>query len=149
MKKLAISCLLAVNLFTPLSAQERNTLYKEIAASDKILFDAFNRQDAEGVKASFSTDLEFFHDTGGVSNFEQNQQATRNLFARNMHLRRDLVPGSMEVYEVKNYGAIQTGKHTFCHVENGKNDCGTFSFLHIWKRVATGWKLARVVSYGH
>jgi len=116
---------------------------------DKVLFDAFNRQDPDGVKAGFSTDLEFFHDTGGVSNFEQNQQATRALFARNMHLRRELVPGSMEVYEVKDYGAIQTGKHTFCHLENGKNDCGTFSFLHIWKRVKTGWKLARVVSYGH
>lgn len=149
MKKILLSCLLATNLLSPLYAQEQNKLYQEIAAMDKSLFDAFNGQDADGVKAAFSTDLEFFHDTGGVSNFEQNQQATRNLFARNMNLRRELVPSTMEVYELKDYGAIQTGKHTFCHLENGKNDCGTFKFLHIWKRVGSGWKLARVVSYGH
>lgn len=149
MKKLLLSVLLAANLVSPLHAQEQKLLYQEIVAMDKTLFDAFNRQDADGVKAVFSTDLEFFHDTGGVSNFEQNEQATRNLFARNMHLRRELVLGSMEVYQVKDYGAIQTGKHTFCHLENGKNDCGTFKFLHIWKRIGDGWRLARVVSYGH
>lgn len=149
MKKLIYPALLAASLAPPLHAQNESTLYREILAMDKSLFDAFNRQDAEGVKAAFSTDLEFFHDTGGVSNFEQNQQATRNLFARNMHLKRELVPGSMEVYPVKDYGAIQTGEHTFCHIENGKNDCGKFKFLHIWKRGADGWKLARVVSYGH
>lgn len=125
------------------------TLHKEITAMDKTLFDAFNRQDADGVKAVFATDLEFFHDKGGLSNFEQNAQATRNLFARNMHLKRELVAGSMEIYPVHNYGAIQTGEHTFCHIENGKNDCGTFKFLHIWKHNDTGWKLARVVSYAH
>jgi ketosteroid isomerase-like protein len=151
MKKLLLASLLAANFVSPLYAQEQEQkpLYQEIAAMDKTLFDAFNRQDADGVKAVFSADLEFFHDTGGLSNFEQNGQATRNLFAKNMHLRRELVPGSMEVYEVKDYGAIQTGKHTFCHLENGKNDCGTFKFLHIWKRLGDGWKLARVVSYGH
>ncbi|MCC2957303.1 nuclear transport factor 2 family protein [Massilia sp. IC2-477] len=148
MKKLLLSVALAITM-SPLWAQHPSKLYQEIAAADKRLFDAFNRQDANGVSAAFSTDLEFFHDTGGLSNFEQNQEATRKLFARNMHLRSELVPGSMEVFEVKDYGAIQKGKHSFCHMENGKNDCGTLSFLHIWKRTGNGWKLARVVSYGH
>lgn len=149
MKKLLLSFLLAANLVLSAHAQEQKPLYREIAAADKVLFDAFNRQDADGVKAMFSTDLEFIHDKNGVSNFEQNAQSTRNLFARNMHLRRELDLGSMEIYEVKDYGAIQTGEHTFCHLENGKNDCGTFKFLHVWKRTGDGWKLARVVSYGH
>ena len=149
MKKLLLLSLLLATFVPPLHAQEQKPLYQAIAAMDKTLFDAFNRQDTDGVKAVFSKDLEFFHDTNGVSNFEQNEQATRNLFARNMHLRRELVVGSMEVYAVKDYGAIQTGIHTFCHIENGKNDCGTFKFLHIWKRIGDGWKLARVVSYGH
>lgn len=124
-------------------------LFKEIAAMDKILFDAFNRQDVDGVNAVFAPDLEFFHDTGGVKNYEQNLQATRKLFAQNMNLQRKLVPDSMQVYPVHNYGAIQTGEHTFCHLVNGKNDCGTFKFLHIWKRNELGWKLTRVVSFGH
>lgn len=149
MKKLLLSVVLLTSLITPLHAQEQKPLYQEIAAMDKTLFDAFNRQDFETVKTVFSQDLEFFHDTGGLSNYEQNLQAMRNLFAQNMSLHRELVPDSMQVYPVKNYGAIQTGEHTFCHVENGKSDCGTFKFLHIWKRSAEGWKLARVASYGH
>jgi ketosteroid isomerase-like protein len=149
MKKLLFTLMLAACATPPLHAREENPLFKEIAAMDEVLFNAFNRQDADGVNAVFSTDLEFFHDTGGLSNYEQSQLNTRTLFARNMHLRRELVPGSMEVYPVKDYGAIQTGEHTFCHIENGKNDCGRFKFLHIWKRGGDGWKLARVVSYGH
>ena len=149
MKKLLLTPLLAASLAAPAHAQEEPPLYKEIAAMDKTLFDAFNRQDSDGVNSVFSSDLEFFHDTAGLSNYEQSLQNTRTLFARNMHLRRELVPGSMQVYPVKDYGAIQTGEHTFCHIENGKNDCGKFKFLHIWKRSADGWKLARVVSYAH
>jgi ketosteroid isomerase-like protein len=147
--KILLLALLATSQSIPVHAQEQTPLYKEIAAMDKVLFDAFNRQDAAGVKAVFSTDLEFFHDMGGLQNYEQNDEATRKLFARNLHLKRELVPGSMEVYPVKNYGAIQTGQHTFCHIENGKDDCDTFKFLQIWKQTADGWKLARVVSYGH
>lgn len=148
MKTLLLTALVT-SLSVPVHAQDQTSLYKEIAAMDKVLFDAFNRQDAAGVKAVFSTDLEFFHDMGGLQNYEQNDKATRELFARDLRLKRELVPGSMEVYPVKDYGAIQTGRHTFCHVENGKDDCGTFKFLQIWKRTAEGWKLARVVSYGH
>ena len=125
------------------------TLHKEIAAMDKRLFDAFNRQDVDGVMAVFAPDLEFYHDEGGVKDYEQNLQDTRKLFARNMKLQRQLVPGSMQVYPVNNFGAIQTGEHTFCHIENGRNDCGTFKFLNIWKRNGAAWQLARVVSYGH
>lgn len=127
----------------------RAPLYEEIARMDAALFDAFNRQDAEGVKAVFAQDLEFYHDQGGVSNFEQNEQATKRLFAKDKTLRRQLVPGSMQVYPIKDYGAIQTGEHKFCHVENGKDDCGVFKFLNIWKRTGTTWKLTRVVSYDH
>ncbi|NKI35375.1 hypothetical protein HFP89_09365 [Wenzhouxiangella sp. XN79A] len=47
------------------------------------------------------------------------------------------------------YGAIHEGQHRFCHEVDGADDCGTFDFLHIWKRETDGWRLARVVSYGH
>jgi len=44
---------------------------------------------------------------------------------------------------------MQVAAHKFCHTENGKPDCGTFKFVHIWKQTPKGWKIARVVSYGH
>ena len=97
----------------------------------------------------FAKDLEFYHDTSGLSTFEQTMQNTKRNCANNLGLKRTLVKGSQKVYPIKNYGAIQEASHTFCHMENGTNECGTFKFVHIWRKSNSDWKLARVVSYGH
>jgi hypothetical protein len=124
-------------------------LYDTIAHMDSVLFDAFNNRDLEVVKTIFSTDVEFYHDKGGLSNYDQTIESSKRLFDQNNGLRRTLIPGSLEVYPIKDYGAIQIGVHKFCHKENGKDDCGVFKFLHVWQRTAAGWKLARVISYDH
>ncbi len=93
--------------------------------------------------------MEFYHDKGGLTNYAQNMAAFKNTASANTDLRRDLIPGSLEVYEVKDFGAMQIGKHRFCHTENGKPDCGTFKFVHIWKKNNGEWKISRVVSYDH
>lgn len=131
------------------SRSDNNTLYNEIAHMDSVLFNAFNTQDQETIKNVFDPSLEFYHDKGGLTNYIQNITATRNLFASNNGLKRTLVEGSLEVYPIKDYGAIQVGEHTFCHKENGRNDCGTFKFLHIWQKKDGVWKVTRVVSYDH
>ncbi|HEX5791791.1 MAG TPA: hypothetical protein VFY01_00850, partial [Rheinheimera sp.] len=64
-------------------------------------------------------------------------------------LTRELVAGSTEVYPIKDFGAIQTGQHRFCHTENAKPDCNVFKFLHIWKQQNARWTVVRVVSYDH
>jgi hypothetical protein len=64
-------------------------------------------------------------------------------------LKRELVPGTLEVYPVRDYGAIEIGSHRFCHDENGKQDCGTFKFMHIWKKTGNEWKITRIISYDH
>ncbi|WP_419148285.1 hypothetical protein [Pseudoalteromonas 'SMAR'] len=64
-------------------------------------------------------------------------------------MTRTLIPESLTVYPIKDFGALQMGEHRFCHLVNGKNDCGTFRFTHIWRRNQAGWKLHRVISYGH
>lgn len=126
------------------------SLYREIINADSILFHAFNNQDLATIKKLFSEDLEFYHDLGGLSNYEQNIVSTTDLFGRDYVLERNLVPGSAEVYPINDYGAVMTGQHEFCHEENGLMDCGTFKFVHIWKKQeAGGWELTRVVSYGH
>jgi len=136
---------IAESIKTPASTE----LFNEIAHMDSVLFNAFNTQDLEKLKTCFSEDLEFYHDLGGLTNYQENIQAFKNLFAQNKGLKRELVKGSMEVYAVKNYGAIQVGQHTFCHVENGKNDCGTFKFVHVWQKKDGQWKITRVISYDH
>ena len=27
--------------------------------------------------------------------------------------------------------------------------CGTFKFVHVWRRTANGWQITRAVSYDH
>ncbi len=73
----------------------------------------------------------------------------RTNFERNDGLRRRLIPGSLEVYPVPNYGAIEVGTHEFCHEENGKTDCGVLRFLHVWQKRDGQWRVTRVVSYDH
>src|SRR6185436_9247257 len=129
-----------------LSNQE---LYKEIARMDSILFNAFNTRDVVKFGSLFTSDLEFFHDKGGLTNYEYTMNFMKDVAKNNNGLRRDLVKGSLEVYPIPGYGAMEIGAHTFCHVENGKKDCGTFKFVHVWQKNNGEWKITRVISYGH
>ncbi|RYE14440.1 MAG: nuclear transport factor 2 family protein [Sphingobacteriales bacterium] len=131
--------------YTPVS----KPLYDSIAHMDSVLFDAFNSQDLEKIKTIFSPDLEFYHDKGGLDNYIETLKKSKQLFDQNNGLKRTLVAGSMEVYPIKGFGAIQTGLHRFCHPENGKENCGTFKFMHIWQNNNGVWKITRVVSYDH
>lgn len=124
-------------------------LYNEIASMDRILFDAFNKRDTTIFNGLFSKDLEFYHDKGGVSGYGQTVNFLKEIIRSGNNLKRDLVKGSLEVYPIPGYGAMQTGSHRFCHDENGKQDCGTFRFVHIWKKENEQWKVTRVISYGH
>jgi hypothetical protein len=120
-----------------------------VAELDRKMFDAYNAHDVDALMAMFTGDLEFYHDTGGVLDFEQVRAGFTGVFARNPDIRRDLVAGSLEVYPIKDYGAIQNGAHRFCHTENGQPDCGMFRFTQIWRFKDGVWKVSREVSYGH
>lgn len=128
---------------TPLS------LTDTIAQLDKDLFEAYNKQDLDKLLSFFSKDLEFFHDLGGLSHYEDNRKAFEENFKNNNKIQRTLVEGSLEVYPIKNYGAIQVGEHTFCHEENGKSICGTVKFVHVWEKKNDVWKITRVISFAH
>ncbi len=125
------------------------SLYTEIARMDSLLFAAYNSQDVEKMMSFFDPDLEFYHDKGGLTNYAQNEAASREIFSRQQNIRRELVKGSLKVYPVKDYGAMEIGAHQFCHEENGKMDCGTFQFLMIWQKKDGQWKITRVASYDH
>lgn len=131
------------------SAEQPPSLFEQIVQADKKLFDAFNACNVEAMSNIFSKDLEFFHDKSGISNYTVTIKASKANCDRNLGLTRQLVPGTMKVFPIPNYGAIQEAKHEFCHIENGKNDCGTFKFVHIWKLSGDDWTLTRVISYDH
>lgn len=140
---------IAVNTknYSPASAG----LYAGIAHMDSVMFNAFNAHDLEKLKSVFSEDLEFYHDKGGLTGYTQTMENFQKLFENNKTtgLRRDLVKGSLEVYPIKDYGAIESCLHRFCHLENGKNDCGTFKNVMVWQLKNGQWKVTRVISYDH
>lgn len=149
LRYLVLSLLLTgmVNLVNAQSAKD--TLYKEIARMDSVVFHAFNARDIEKFKSLFTEDLEFYHYKGGLTNYEHTINFMKETAKNNNGLRRDLVKGSLEVYPIPGYGAMEIGTHTFCHLENGKQNCGTFKFVHIWQKKNGEWKITRVVSYDH
>ncbi|QNH61248.1 nuclear transport factor 2 family protein [Hymenobacter sediminicola] len=126
-------------------------LYRTIAQQDSLMFVAFNQHDVAKLQSFFAEDLEFYHDKGGLANFQQTMQGFRSLFDQNKTtgLHRQLVPGTLEVYPINNYGAVETYQHRFCHVENGRDDCGTFKNMMVWRLRDGRWQVTRVVSYGH
>lgn len=125
-------------------------LYDTIMRMDSIVFDAANKGEIDKMKGLFTEDLEFYHDAGGLDGYAKTIENFQRVATNYGYTRRVLLKESVEVYPIKDYGAIQTGLHKFCRLENGELiNCGTFKFLHIWKKTPTGWKISRVVSYGH
>lgn len=131
------------------TASPSQELYNAIARMDSLLFDAFNTQNLDRLKTLFTDDLEFYQDNEGLASYSQTIKDFKAMFEQSNKLRRELVKGSLEVYPIKDYGAIEIGVHRFCHMENGRDECGTFKFLHVWQKKADGWKISRVISYGH
>lgn len=131
-----------------LSAQE---LTKKIAYMDSVLFYAFNTCDVNTSKSLFTEDLEFYHDAGGLTNYDQNVNSILQRCKKETKVRRELVKGSLEVFPIKDFGAIQIGSHRFYYTEKGQKEKldGTFKFVHIWKNTNGDWKISRVVSYDH
>ena len=127
----------------------KDELYQQVARLDAEMFAAFNAHDVDKLMFYFAPNLEFFHDKGGLANFSQTKEGFTRMFAQSPDISRTLVPGSLEVFPVKDYGAMHIATQRFCHVENGRNDCGNSKFVMVWQQQADTWKITRVVSYDH
>lgn len=126
-------------------------LFKKISSMDSLLFHAFNTCDVNTSKSLFTEDLEFYHDKGGLTNYSQNVRSIMGRCSGEAKVRRELVKGSLEVFPIKDFGAVQIGAHNFYYTEKGKEEKfdGTFKFVHVWKNDNGSWKISRVISYDH
>lgn len=133
------------------NAQQPDSLYQTIKRMDSLLFDAFNKCDTAASKDFFTNDLEFYHDKGGLTRYEENMRSIRKRCSGDYIVRRELVPGTLEVFPIKDYGAIQLGNHRFYFKNKGEAEQldGEFRFVHVWKNENGRWKIARVVSFDH
>lgn len=129
----------------------KTDLYDTIYLMDSIFFEAFNTCDTTMSKSLFTKDLEFYHDHGGLTNYDQNLRSIIYRCNATTKVRRELVPGSLEVYPIKDYGAIEIGRHRFYYRQVGEEEKldGTFKFIHIWVHKNNEWKISRVISFDH
>ena len=131
------------------SIQSQAELDKAIATLDASLFDAYNRCDLDKLSSFFVDDVEFYHDQGGVT---LGKAALTDAVKKNIcgKVTRELVPGTLEVYPMKGYGAVEMGVHRFHHPGHDDTEgVGEGKFVHLWQYKDGAWKIPRVISYDH
>jgi hypothetical protein len=136
----------------PVEAREpEDPLFTTVSALDEAVFDAFNKCAAPDQLRRharyFAPDVEFYHDTGGVTWTRQAMLANTKKNACGKY-RRELVAGSLKVFPVKDFGAIAQGVHRFCQLATGRCD-GMADFTIVWRYRHAKWEITRVLSYGH
>lgn len=135
----------------PTTKQVADPLFETISALDSAVFDAFNHcrtpEQLQKHAGYFAPDVEFYHDTGGVTWSRQEMLANTEKHVCG-NFRRELVPGTLKVFPVKDFGAIAQGSHRFCQFANGKCE-GVADFAIVWNNQNGNWQITRVLSYGH
>jgi ketosteroid isomerase-like protein len=146
-----------INL-TP-GAVARPGLADEIRAADAEFFRAFfDTCDVATVRRFVTDDFEMFHDKDGRvaasgTDFvkDTEDKCRRQAEGTDFLSTRKLVPETLQVYPINNYGAISMGRHDFFAVKKGAPNrlTETGRFVIVWKEEGGRWRLARALSFDH
>jgi hypothetical protein len=131
------------------SIKSQEELNNAVASLDAALFDSYNRCDLEKFATFFTSDVEFYHDQGGVTLGKQDltDGIKKNICGK---VTRELVPGTLQVYPMKGFGAVEMGVHRFHHPGHDDTErVGEGKFIHLWQYKDGAWKITRVISYDH
>jgi len=130
------------------SSAQPGTLFKTIEALDAKLFDAYNHCDLTTLGAMVSDDLEFYHDQTGLAVGRDPfiVAIRQNICGK---VERSLVAGSLEVYPLNGYGAVEIGVHRFRHPGRPEEGLGEAKFVTLWQNRNGSWIVTRVISYDH
>jgi len=132
----------------PAAEPSRAELTRQVEALDQAFFGAFNQCQLDQLAGLVAEDLEFFHDKTGLI---RSRQAFLDSVRKNVckRFRREPLPGTMTVFPLEGFGAIQMGEHKFCPLDSGRCE-GKGRYVHVWRRLGEGrWELMRVLSYEH
>ncbi|WP_348268893.1 nuclear transport factor 2 family protein [Edaphobacter paludis] len=132
---------------TKSTAATSNALFQTVSVLDTKLFNAYNKCDLDTLGAMVSDDLEFYHDKTGLSVGKPIfiEAIKKNICGK---VHRELVPGTLEVYPLNGYGAVEIGVHRFTH-PGLDDDLGEAKFITLWQNKNGIWKVTRVISYDH
>ena len=151
---LPVVLLLCCSCFT--FAQQGGELYDAIVKMDSLYFSAQNNCDLKKYESFLSEDFEFFHDKGGFTGSKENEMAGMAIFCgeeqrTRQPLRRELIKGTLKVYPMDNYGALEFCDHVFyLQINDGTEKLvGSGKMTALWKLENNEWKLTRIISYDH
>jgi hypothetical protein len=124
---------------------ESRELYARIVQMDSVLFTAYNNCDMETQARIFSDNLEFYHDKGGLITSKKDllDAIKKNICGK---VTRVLVPGSIEVYPIAGYGAVEIGLHRFINHQENNNLSKPDKFICVWQQKGDSWQVTRVIS---
>jgi Domain of unknown function (DUF4440) len=128
--------------------QSQPELDKAVTALDAELFDAYNTCDLAKFSSLLDDNVEFYHDQGGVTLGKEKltQSIKDNICGGDV--RRELVPGTLQIYYMKGYGAVEIGVHRFIHPKTNTPP-GEGRFITLWRYENGAWKITRAISYDH
>lgn len=122
-------------------------LFATILYHDSVFFYAYNHCTTllDQYAAYYADDIEFYHDKGGlsVSKKEIVSATQKNICGK---VTRELVKGSVEVYPIKNFGAIEIGWHIFHNKEEPAAVAQPGRFVIVWRHLDDRWQMTRVIS---
>jgi ketosteroid isomerase-like protein len=136
---------------TPQDPSTSGALFDELARMDSLVFDAtYVACDTQRINALFTDDVEFYHDRTGFHSGAEVRADFARLAAtcpRGRGVTRELIPGTLRVYPIHDYGAVQMGMHRF--VEKGSSTATVAQFVHVWRKKDGVWKISRELSFEH
>jgi hypothetical protein len=127
---------------------------------DSLLFSVgFNTCNLAMFESLLSEDFEMYHDKSGILHskaaFIKVCEEGLCKSPDTYQSRRELVPGSTSIFELKDkgkvYGALQNSMHRFYEKSNGNPETsGNIArFTHLWLLEKNEWKLSRSFSFDH
>ena len=125
--------------------QQDTELYDVIVEMDNIYFTAYNNCDMVKQAEIYAEDLEFYHDKGGLMTSKKDllESLKKNICGK---VTRELVTGSIEVYPIAGFGAVQIGMHKFYNNQEPDAISKPSKFITIWKQEGDAWQITRVIS---
>ncbi len=157
-----LSALLVLAIGFPQMAHSQENdeqLTRLILQKDSAFWRAYNECDVPAMQKFVTTDLEFYHDKGGITLGDSLFAATfRNNICKyrdSFSLRREEVTRTVHVYPMhsngKIYGALISGEHLFYIKNKGQEEHaeGLAKFTQLWVVNNGEWKMSRVLSYDH
>jgi hypothetical protein len=148
MKKTTIVTLF-ISLFASITVNAQNKskseLYRTIAHMDSVYFNAYNSCDMDTQARIYSDSIEFYHDESGLETSKKNllKAIKENICGK---VTRELIPGSMEVYPLPGYGAVEIALHRFINHAEHDHISDPSRFIVVWRHRDGKWQMTRVIS---